>query len=171
MKKIEFGFDNNLNPTGSWQGIGINPKVMLLDAEYIGSVSIEGNNYIITKTVNQTRNYQENMFLVRNALVDLFPSGSGILYLSQNENEITNGLENLLNNPNVKDKIITVEDVLRVCSAANYSMPSFRIIESSPKIIATSILPEVFEEKNNAINNCHKTFTQIQSENTISFTR
>lgn len=171
MKKIEFGFDNNLNPTGSWQGIGINPKVMLLDAEYIGSISIEGNNYIITKTVNQTRNYQENMFLVRNALVDLFPSGSGILYLSQNENEITNGLENLLNNPNVKDKIITVEDVLRVCSAANYSMPSFRIIESSPKIIATSILPEVFEEKNNAINNCHKTFTQIQSENTISFTR
>lgn len=171
MKKIEFGFDNNLNPTGSWQGIGINPKVMLLDAEYIGSVSIEGNNYIITKTVNQTRNYQENMFLVRNALVDLFPSGSGILYLNQNENEITNGLENLLNNPNVKDKIITVEDVLRVCSAANYSMPSFRIIESSPKIIATSILPEVFEEKNNAINNCHKTFTQIQGENTISFTR
>ena len=171
MKKIEFGFDNNLNPTGSWQGIGINPKVMLLDAEYIGSISIEGNNYIITKTVKQTRNYQENMFLVRNALVDLFPSGSGILYLSQNENEITNGLENLLNNPNVKDKIITVEDVLRVCSAANYSMPSFRIIESSPKIIATSILPEVFEEKNNAINNCHKTFTQIQSENTISFTR
>lgn len=171
MKKIEFGFDNNLNPTGSWQGIGINPKVMLLDAEYIGSISIEGNNYIITKTINQTRNYQENMFLVRNALVDLFPSGSGILYLSQNENEITNGLENLLNNPNVKDKIITVEDVLRVCSAANYSMPSFRIIESSPKIIATSILPEVFEEKNNAINNCHKTFTQIQSENTISFTR
>ena len=64
-----------------------------------------------------------------------------------------------------------MEDVLRVCSAANYSMPSFRIIESSPKIIATSILPEVFEEKNNAINNCHKTFTQIQSENTISFTR
>ena len=171
MKKIEFGFDNNLNPTGSWQGIGINPKVMLLDAEYIGSISIEGNNYIITKTINQTRNYQENMFLVRNALVDLFPSGSGILYLSQNENEITNGLENLLNNPNVKDKIITVEDVLRVCSSANYSMPSFRIIESSPKIIATSILPEVFEEKNNAINNCHKTFTQIQSENTISFTR
>lgn len=171
MKKIEFGFDNNLNPTGSWQGIGINPKVMLLDAKYIGSISIEGNNYIITKTINQTRNYQENMFLVRNALVDLFPSGSGILYLSQNENEITNGLENLLNNPNVKDKIITVEDVLRVCSAANYSMPSFRIIESSPKIIATSILPEVFEEKNNAINNCHKTFTQIQSENTISFTR
>lgn len=171
MKKIEFGFDNNLNPTGSWQGIGIKPKVMLLEAEYIGSVSIEGNNYIIVKTINQTRNYQENMFLVRNALVDLFPSGSGILYLSQNENEITTSLENLLNNPNVKDKIITVEDVLRVCSAANYSMPSFRIIESSPKIIATSILPEVFEEKNNAINNCHKTFTQIQSENTISFTR
>ena len=171
MKKIEFGFDNNLNPTGSWQGIGINPKVMLLDAEYIGSISIEGNNYIITKTINQTRNYQEKLFLVRNALVDLFPSGSGILYFSQNENEITNDLENLLNNPNVKDKIITVEDVLRVCSAANYSMPSFRIIESSPKIIATSILPEVFEEKNNAINNCHKTFTQIQSENTISFTR
>ena len=171
MKKIEFGFDNNLNPTGSWQGIGINPKVMLLDAEYIGSVSIEGNNYIIVKTVEQSRNYQENMFLVRNALVDLYPSGSGILYLSQNENEITNGLENLLNNPNVKDKISTVEDVLRVCSAANYSLPSFRIIESSPNIIATSILPEVFEEKNNAINNCHKTFTQMQNGNTNSFTR
>ena len=171
MKKIEFGFDNNLNPTGSWQGIGINPKVMLLDAEYIGSVSIEGNNYIIVKTVEQSRNYQENMFLVRNALVDLYPSGSGILYLSQNENEITNGLENLLNNPNIKDKISTVEDVLRVCSAANYSLPSFRIIESSPNIIATSILPEVFEEKNNAINNCHKTFTQMQNGNTNSFTR
>lgn len=171
MKKIEFGFDNNLNPTGSWQGIGIKPKVMLLEAEYIGSVSIEGNNYIIVKTVDKSRNYQENMLFVRKALVDLFPSGNGILYLNQNENEITNGLENLLNNPNIKDKISTVEDIIQVCSAANYSLPSFRIIESSPEIIATSILPEVFEEKNNAINNCHKTFTQMQNGNTNSFTR
>ena len=41
MKKIEFGFANEQNPRGSWEGIGIKPGLLLNEADYYGVVNVK----------------------------------------------------------------------------------------------------------------------------------
>lgn len=168
MKNIQFGFDNGLNPSGSWQGIGINQRIMLLNANYIGSISIDDNNYVVAQDTN---NILDNAFVVREALVDLFPDGSYVLYLNQDESKVTSGLETLLREQSSKKEIESIQDVIEICPVARLSIPAFRLVETSPKIIATSILPEIFEEKKNAIKNCHNSFSQLQKENMELYTK
>ena len=49
MKKIEFGYANEMNPTGSWQGIGIKEGLLLTEADYYGAIKYEDNSYIVAK--------------------------------------------------------------------------------------------------------------------------
>ena len=51
MDKIKFGFANEKNPNGSWQGIGIKDGLMLLDADLYGEVSYVNEDYIVAKVV------------------------------------------------------------------------------------------------------------------------
>ena len=49
MKIIEFGYSNDVNPKGSWEGIGIKEGLMLTEADYYGVVKYEDNSYLIAK--------------------------------------------------------------------------------------------------------------------------
>lgn len=176
MKKIEFGYSNDLNPNGSYEGIGIKPGLLLCDADYYGAIEYEGNNYIIAKVVSdEYKRYPQLLdnFIVRKALCDLYPDGSCILMLDQNEDVITQQIESYLNQEGVKNYINSPEDIFKVCNNDVHRAPaSFLLAEiNSDVVLSTSIMSEVFEEKNEAIKNCHKSFSTLQTQISDSYTR
>ena len=167
MKKIEYGFANDLIPKGSWEGIGINPTLHLTDGEYIGSVSIGKNNYIVSRIVeDKYGRYPQllNNFLVSDAIYDVYSDGSGILYLDQEQSIEAMSLQNYLNSSSNKEKIHTSQDIINNINGVNRSNNFFRLMESEDRIIATSILHTVFEEKNEALKNCHSTMSDMQMQ-------
>lgn len=156
MKKIEFGYSNSSNPTGSYEGMGIKPNSFLTEAEYYGSAEFEDNYYIIAKVVEDEYNKFPqllNNFIVRQALCDLYADGSGILMLNQEETQITIMLENHLNNSQYKEKITTIEDVINLSNGLHKSSNAFMLLELTNGAIipSTSIIPEAFERKNEAL--------------------
>ena len=85
MKKIEFGFANDAEPKGSWQGIGIKDGLLLTDAVYYGAISFNGNNFIVAKVDNDEYNRFPSLldkFIVRDAVVDVYADGSNTLFLN-----------------------------------------------------------------------------------------
>ena len=176
MKKIEFGYSNDAAPTGSHEGMGIKPGLLLCNADYYGAIEFEGNYYIIAKVVeDEFQHYQQLLgnFIVRKALCDLYPDGSCILMLDQNEDIVTQQLENYLNDERVKQYINTADDIFKVCNSNVHRAPaSFMLAEyNRDTILSTSITSEAFEIKNEAIKNCHSSFSSLQIQLSDSYTR
>lgn len=165
MQKIEFGFANEANPKGTWEGIGIKQGLLLLDADFYGTVKVESNSYIIAKvTKDEYDRYPEllDKFLVRPALADLYPDGSGIIFLDQEQSLEAYQLEEYLNSPQVKDKIFSIEDIIDLSNGVAPADKSFSMLTNQDRVVTTSILHEVFERKNNALKNCHLSFSELQ---------
>ena len=164
MKKIEFGFANEDEPRGSWQGIGIRDGLLLTDATYYGAIGHNGDNFIVVKVENDEYGHYPNLvgkFVVVDALVDVYADASCTLFLNQEPSLTARRIEMFLNNERVIGKITGVDDMIRVCGvhrANNF----FKLVELDEKIIATSIRPDVFDEKNNAMKCCHNTFSDAQ---------
>ena len=176
MKKIEFGYSNEFNPTGGFDGMGIKPGLLLTEADYYGSVGFEGNNYIVAKVVKDDYNRYPQLldkFIVRQALCDLYADGSANLMLNQEETQITRMLEEHLNLPQIKDRITSIDDVKNLTNNLHNSSRAFILGELglNGRISSVSITPEAFEIKNNAINSCRKTISDMQQELTLSYTK
>lgn len=167
MKKIEFGYANEMNPSGSWQGIGIKEGLLLPAAEYYGAVSYEDNSYIIAKVIeDEYKRYPELLgkFIVRPAIADLYKDGSGNIFLNQEETLVTKQLESHLNNPQISEKINNFNDILNFTNGINRASNAFTFLTMDDKIISTSITNEEFERKNNAIKNCHDSFSVLSEK-------
>lgn len=176
MKKIEFGYSNDIDPKGSHEGMGIKPGLFLTEADYYGSIEFEGNYYIVAKVIeDQYNRYPQllNQFIVRQALCDLYADGSAVIMLNQDENAVTRRLENYLNSPQLNKKINTIEDIINLSSSIHKSSNAFILGELSwsGKILSTSIIPEAFERKNSAINSCHHSISYMQTELENRYTR
>lgn len=168
MKKIEFGFSNDSNPTGSWEGIGLREGVLLTEADYYGSISYANNNYIIAKVgEDEYHRFPELVgnFIVRQALCDLYADGSVILMLNQENDPVSRQIAEFLNSPQVKDRITKVEDIIRLGNDISRSPNSFILAELNDEVIATSIDPVVFAQKNEAIKNCRNSISDMQMAN------
>ena len=176
MKKIDFGYSNDLNPTGSHEGMGIKPGLLLCDADYYGAIEFDGNYYIVAKVVEDEYQYFPQLldnFIVRKALCDLYPDGSCSLMLDQNEDTITQQLEKYLNSEEIKQFINTPDDIFKVCNSNVHRAPvSFMLAElNTDRVLSTSITSEAFEIKNEAIKHCHDSFSSLQIQVSNSFTR
>lgn len=168
MKRIEFGFANDDEPKGSWQGIGIRDGLLLTDAIYYGAVAdvADGDNYIVAKVDKDEYGRFPNLlgkFIVRDALVDVYADGSSTLFLNQEVSDLAKGLEAFLNNEMFLGEINSIDDVIRLTGRAFIpASKSFKLVELDSKIVSTSITPEAFDVKNTAIKNCHKSFSDMQ---------
>lgn len=174
MKKIEFGFSNDFDPKGSFEGIGIKPGVLLTDADYYGSMEFDGNYYIVAKVVeDEFNNYPQLLgkYIVRQALCDLFADGSSILMLNQEETPITRKFEERLNSPEFMGDISNIRDIINILYGVHMSSRAFLLCELGEKILSTSIRPDAFERKNNAINSCHDSISEMQQELANRYTR
>lgn len=175
-KKIEFGFANEMNPSGSWEGIGIKQDLMLTDAEYYGSIQYGDESLIIAKVLeDKYGRYPElvNKFIVREALVDLYKDGSGVLFLNQERTLICKKLEELLNRKQIIEKITDINSIKNICSAGGTNR-AFDMIAMDDTIVATSIKPLVFKDKKDTINRCRGSISNLQQrldEKTNNFSR
>lgn len=176
MKKIEFGFANESEPKGSWQGIGIKDGLLLTDAVYYGAISFDGNNFIVAKVDKDEYGRFPHLvgkFIVRDALVDVYADGSSTLFLNQEVSHNAKNIETFLNNEMILEKINNIDDVISFCrGGVYYASKFFKLVELDDKIISTSITPEAFFTKNEAIKNCRYSLSDMQrSLNVDSRTR
>ena len=170
MKKIEFGYANDYKPSGSWQGLGIKEGLLLADAEYYGVVNCGRDSFIVAKVIEDKYGRYPQLlgnFIVRPAIADMYPDGSGYLFLDQEQSAIGQQIEKYLNA--VKSHINSYEDILKSCDFVQRGNRFFDLITDSDKVVATSIRHEVFEEKNNALKNCRTTFSNsLISQNNLT---
>ncbi len=163
MKKIEFG--HNEAAGSSWEGIGIKKGTMLVDADYYGAISFNGNSYIVAKVVDDEYNRFPglfNKFIVRQALCDLYADGSAVLLLNAEETEESKLLEHSLNNVGLKDKITSIDDILDLSREIHRAPLSFTLVTLGNEVVATSIPEEAFNLKNDAIKHCHESIADLQ---------
>ena len=166
MKKIEFGYANEQNPKGSWQGTGIKPGLLLTEADYYGAIKYEDNSYIVAKVVKDEYGHYPDLvdkFIVRPAIADMYVDGSGIIFLDQEQSLEGQQIENYLNDVLVKDKISNVNDIVSLCNGIHIADRSFTFLTLNDTVITTSILHEVFESRNTALKNCRQSFSELQS--------
>lgn len=167
MKRIDFGFSNDFDPKGSWEGIGIKPGLLLVNAEYYGAIKYETNSYIIAKVGKDEYGrfpHLEGKFIVRPAIADLYVDGSGIIFLDQEESIISQQLESHLNQPQIQEKINDIKGVLNNCNEVHRADMSFEFLTLGDRIVTTSITHDAFERKNSALKSCRGTFSQIQEQ-------
>ena len=175
MKKITFGFNNDINPTGQFEGIGIKPGLLLCKADYYGAIGYKDSNYIVAKVVQDEFNrYPDllNKFIVRQALCDIYADGSAVLMLNQDENIDTQYLEEYLNNLKRKDEIKNITDIYKCCEGVTRAQNAFVLPElGRDEILATSIRTEEFYRKLEAIKNCHNSISELQLQINNVYTR
>lgn len=165
VKKIEFGFANDDEPKGSWQGIGIRDGLLLTDAIYYGAISFRDNNYIVAKVDKDEYGRFPSLvdkFIVRDALVDVYADGSNILFLNQEISNDAQTIQNILNNERIVGNIRNIDDIINLDIGAHSASKFFKLVELDDKIIATSITNEAFTTKNKAIKNCRYTISDMQ---------
>lgn len=165
IKKIEFGYTNDYERTGSWEGMGIKEGLLLTDAEYYGAINYGKDSFIVAKVVeDEYRRYPQLVgdFIVRPAIADIYPDGSGFLYLDQEQSRIGEEIERYLNN--IRDRISDYDDILRYCDFVQRGNRLFNLIDDSGKVTAISIRHDIFEIKNTALKNCHQTFSDLQRQ-------
>lgn len=168
MKKIDFGYNNGNYPINMWEGCGIKNGIFLQEADYYGSVEIDGDYYVIAKVTNSQFNACPqllNQFIVRQALCDVFADGSCIIRLNQDETTLTKQLEKVLNNTQVKERITKIEDVIDLSDKIKRSSNLFYLAELSyGNIYSISMLSDEFEKMNTARKKSDKTFLAMQVE-------
>lgn len=167
MKKIDFGFSNDFDPKGSWEGIGIKPGLLLTTADYYGAIKYENNSYIVAKVgKDESDSFPQlvDRFIVRPAIADLYVDGSGIIFLDQEESIISRQLESRLNEPQISERVFDINSVVNNCNGVHIADMSFMFLTLGDRIVATSITHEVFERKNSALKSCRGTFSQTQEK-------
>ena len=116
MIKIQFGFANEMNPNGSWHGIGIKDGLMLLEADYYGAISYLHEDYVVAKVVEDEYNRFPELldkFIIIPAIRRTNNDWSVILLLNQEKNATSRVLESLINNEKIKNGKTSNEDIKR----------------------------------------------------------
>ena len=172
MKKIQFGYSNDMNPKGSCEGIGLKENLPLFEADYYGTIKYENVSYLIAKVTNNTNPEFNNKFIVRPAIADLYPDGSGTIFLDQEQAYIAKNIEEVLNKPEIKEKIKNQKDILNLLSGAFPPDRSFTFLTMDDSFVTTSIIHEAFERKHEALLTCHNSFSELQEQlNEYNYTK
>ena len=164
-KMIRFGFSNDKNPSGSWEGIGIKQDMLLTDAEYYGIVRCGDENFMVAKVVEDEFNrFPElvNGFIVRRALAEFYPDGSSTLYLDQSTSHFTNKLEELLNSNKIKDNIQKSSDIVELIDGISSPNKIYSLLDLDEELSSTSILHEEFDAKADRLRRAHDSIAGMQ---------
>ena len=166
MKKIEFGFSTaTQGAAAQWEGIGIRKGLLLTDADYYGTINFEEDNYVVFKVTRDEYGRYPTLlgkFVLRKAIADVYPDGSGALILDTEEGNIEKQIAGYLNMETIRDKIASIDDVFKYLNGIGRGNKLFTLLETEQKIIATSVDHDLFEQKNEALKKCHETFSDLQ---------
>ena len=166
MKKIHFGYSNDNNPTGSFEGMGASRNKDIIDSEFIDFMELNGRFYLISKISSTFRGQEDKIgkIDVREVIADLYPDGSGIIFANQEKTDICTSLENSLNNAiGLLEKGFNVK---QICTGHNApdSFSSLLHENSELPLLITGIKSNIFEEKRMLISLCRNSFSSMQKE-------
>ena len=165
MKKIEFGYSNNMDSRGQWESIGINPYLTIIGADYCGAIEYDGNSYVVARVTEDDRKYYPALvgrLIVRPAIADLYPDGGGNIFLDLQESIDSTQIEEYLNQETIRRNINGVSDIIAVTRGISKAPRPFDYLSMDERFIATSIPHEAFEQRKEAIKRCHKSFSDLQ---------
>lgn len=165
MKKIEFGYSNADEPTGAWEALTIKEGTYLYEAEYYGTVRFDDAYYMVSKVNEDKYNRYPNLvgkFIVREALMDVYPDASIVMFLDSNETSVSNQLETYLNMNGIRENISTYDDIFKYLNGVGKNIGFFSLLDLKDKVTATSIRHNVFESKKQVIQNCRDSFYGMQ---------
>ena len=139
MKKIDYGYNLSNNPVGSFEGIGINPlSEGPITAEFLGIIDYDGEDYLIGRTTlafKDDPNYLGKI-TARRATAEIYPDGTGTVFIDMDENDKTRKIEEVLNEKDIKEGTLN--------KIVNHRYDS--VIDGN-EITATAIKTEVFDKK------------------------
>ncbi len=169
MKKLNFGYDNGRNPSGAFEGIGVTGiGEGPVAGDYLGVVNVNSANYIVTRVTQAFKDMGVGRIVVHEALADIYPDASGILFISQDKSQICFQLEQLFNMKESQQLIEKGVPLREICDGKMAPF-SFECVTRGETITATAIRPDVFLSKKQAINNCHSSFSRMQQELTAIY--
>ena len=161
MKKIEFGSDDGLRPTGSWKNLGLANGVV--SGELIGLFNFEDEDYIVTKVGNTfpDSKYEANKMMVSRAVADLYKDGSGNIFIDQAGSLVCKDFEELLNSEKARTLLERGVSITDICNGYPVSN-AFRVLVDRYSVNAVAINHEVFENKKRQLSQCHSSFSDIK---------
>lgn len=166
MKEVHFGYDNSNRPSGSHEGLGLTGRASgPVTGELLGFICGRDGNYMAVKVNLAFGNKESDLgrVEVREALADIYPDASGILFVNQDKSRECQQLEDLLNSPKAQSLIERGISIQEICSGSMVPF-SFECVSRGETVSATAIKPEVFEQKKQLIDRCHKSFSDMQAE-------
>ena len=161
MKMIDFGREEKENPKGAFDEIGT--KDGILNGFFIDFAGVGGSIYVVSKVINvfQDSRLKVGEYYVKEAIVDLYANGSGVLFINSGNNEMCLLLEERLNKPEVKSMIENGRGLSLILGS--YMAPkAFDAVTEGRDIMATEISEEVFNRKKELINSCHESISEMQ---------
>lgn len=160
-KIIHFGTEDSLHPKGIQEKMGL--PTGAIEAEYIGIISFEGDNFIITKAISCFNNSEdkEGQILVREGIPNIYSDGSGNIFLDQTQNESCSYLEQILNTPDIKRELENGVDV-NYLTNTSIPLPSItNLIDNGNMLSMIAIQHEVFEEKKELLRYAQGSFIEL----------
>lgn len=156
MKKVDFGYDTSMNPTGSFEGIGLNEyendrAVGMTSGKLLGVLSRNGDNFLITKVCECFGSNTDLLgkISVRDAYVKVFPDSSNILFVDLVQSDKCEMLEEWLNSENERNEITSIDEIKRITKYYDKCPSEFYLAFQSEPVLATGINHEVFMERKN----------------------
>lgn len=162
MGKIDFGYNNYQELYGGFEGIE------LYNGDFIDMISIDNRDYLITKIVESVQGLNGKID-VREVFQDFYADGSYVSYANQKKSVVCESLENLLNQPMVKDKIKNEKSVYNVLRDMNLSVSRSKLksIDYPGTYLSgnlVSIKPDLFEKVRSSIKDCSNSIYGLQQQ-------
>jgi hypothetical protein len=157
MKQVHFGFSNDLNPTGSFEGIGLgmtegSKNVGPVNGEFLEFMNINNEDYLVSKAAlvfgNDAR--FKDKYIVRRAIADLYSDGSGLVFLDQYFSPECQRLEEMLNVQRYKELLERGRLPHEICGGYKSSAAFDCLVKKDLEdvaFLATAIPHETFERK------------------------
>ena len=139
MTKVDYGFNLSEEPVGAFEGLGINEKTEgPVTADFLGIIKYSGEDYLIGRTTMAFKDDPRYLgkITARRATAEIYPDGTGTIFLDINENDTTRKLEEEFNSKNTTTESLS--------SMINHRYDS---VTMGDEITATSIRTVVFEKK------------------------
>jgi len=163
MKEVGFGFSNDIRPSGSFEGIGLGTTSGPVKGEHLGFIELDGTNYIIARTTMSFRDEGIGKIVVREALADLYPDGSAILFLNQYVSDRCLRLEEHFNSPKTIELLAKGIPVKELSPGFRSSL-AYECASRGEHFSATAIKKEVFEQKKELLRKCTMSFSEMRRQ-------
>ena len=163
-KIIEFGTEDSLHPVGSHEKMGL--PTGAIEAEYIGTISINGDNFIVGKVTEcfDKSEDKEGKIIVRECIPNVYSDGSGFIFLNQQVSEKCVDLESFLNTPNIINKLENGVDINSLINSSLLPLSIRNFINNTDLLLVTAIKHEVFEYKKDLLKYNQSSFCDLLEE-------